>query len=167
MRMIRFIVISFIVLFLLLTGVAMTIPSHVRISRAKQIAAPADSIKQLLQDPVQWKKWMPGMGNAVPFMDNGQVKGLTYDIKRSQSMVIDSIGDDIIEARYLGLRRRTIRTGWTVIPDSSHFGTTVQWYMDFELGWYPWEKFSSLLFEKQYGPSMEQGLQHLADMFKN
>jgi hypothetical protein len=30
--------------------------------------------------------------------------------------------------------------------------------MDFRLSWYPWEKFSSLFYEKTYGTMMETGL---------
>lgn len=162
MRLARFIIISFVVLFLLLTAVATTIPSHVRISRAKQLHVPADSIAALLRDPLAWKKWMPGMDSATPLITNGEVKGLIYDTKKNQSLVIDSQTATTIDARYEGLRRRAIRTGWMLLPDSTKYGTTVQWYMEFELGWYPWEKFSSLLFEKQYGPSLEKGLQNLA-----
>jgi hypothetical protein len=33
--------------------------------------------------------------------------------------------------------------------------------MQFKLRWYPWEKFASLLFEKQYGTQMEAGLNKL------
>jgi hypothetical protein len=33
--------------------------------------------------------------------------------------------------------------------------------MDFRLRWYPWEKFSSLLFEKSYGLTMEKGLNNI------
>jgi hypothetical protein len=36
--------------------------------------------------------------------------------------------------------------------------------MDFRLRWYPWEKFSSLLFEKQYGTQMEAGLESLKQL---
>jgi hypothetical protein len=39
--------------------------------------------------------------------------------------------------------------------------------MDFKLRWYPWEKFSSLLLEKRYGPVMEQGLAKLKKSINN
>jgi hypothetical protein len=39
--------------------------------------------------------------------------------------------------------------------------TTVQWYMNFQFDWYPWERFSSLLLENKFGLLMEQGLQKL------
>jgi hypothetical protein len=39
--------------------------------------------------------------------------------------------------------------------------TVVQWYFDFHLHWYPWEKFSSLLLESQVGAPMERSLDKL------
>ena len=44
---------------------------------------------------------------------------------------------------------------------------TLQWYMDFKLKWYPWEKFRSLFYENIYGVQMEQGLSNLKELAKN
>jgi hypothetical protein len=33
--------------------------------------------------------------------------------------------------------------------------------MDFQLGWYPWQKFSTFFFESTYGALMEKGLANL------
>jgi hypothetical protein len=38
--------------------------------------------------------------------------------------------------------------------------------MDFRLRWYPWEKFSSLLLEKRYGPMLENGLDNLKKLME-
>ncbi|RYY90244.1 MAG: hypothetical protein EOO15_03290 [Chitinophagaceae bacterium] len=38
---------------------------------------------------------------------------------------------------------------------------TLQWYIDFKLKWYPWEKFSSLFFENSYGNMMQTGLERM------
>ena len=39
--------------------------------------------------------------------------------------------------------------------------TIVQWYFDFKVKWYPWEKFGSIVFDKELGPPMEQSLEQL------
>ena len=39
--------------------------------------------------------------------------------------------------------------------------TTVQWYFDFHLKWYPWQKFQSIVYDKQLGPEMEASLENL------
>ena len=51
--------------------------------------------------------------------------------------------------------------GWKFISHAGSDSATLQWYIDFNLRWYPWEKFASLLFEKSYGAQMEQGLSNL------
>ncbi|HXB44800.1 MAG TPA: hypothetical protein VNV85_12105, partial [Puia sp.] len=48
-------------------------------------------------------------------------------------------------------------------PDS----VTVQFYFDFHFNWYPWEKFTSLLYEKQFGPVMEESLTQLKQIVEN
>jgi hypothetical protein len=44
--------------------------------------------------------------------------------------------------------------------------TVVQWYFDFRLKWYPWEKFGSIVFDQQLGPSMESSLENLRINFE-
>ncbi|HVE60520.1 MAG TPA: hypothetical protein VNA26_01785 [Chitinophagaceae bacterium] len=36
--------------------------------------------------------------------------------------------------------------------------------MDFHLKWYPWQKFSSLLYEERYGTMMQNGLTNLKEI---
>jgi hypothetical protein len=42
--------------------------------------------------------------------------------------------------------------------------TIVQWYFDFHQPWYPWEKFASINFDKQWGPVMEKSLDNLKNI---
>ncbi len=58
------------------------------------------------------------------------------------------------------------------VQDSFHLEesagiTVVQWYFDFKLNWYPWEKFGSITFDKQVGPVMEQSLNNLKKLVEN
>ena len=56
---------------------------------------------------------------------------------------------------------RTITGNFNVIESGVPNTVTVQWYVDFHLGWLPWKKFSGLLLEKRYGPLLEKGLENL------
>ena len=51
-----------------------------------------------------------------------------------------------------------------VIRHQEGDSSTLQWYMDFKLRWYPWEKFKSLFFENIYGFQMERGLENLKQL---
>jgi hypothetical protein len=44
---------------------------------------------------------------------------------------------------------------------------TVQWYFDFRFKWYPWEKFSSLVYDRQFQPVIEESLQNLKQLVEN
>jgi hypothetical protein len=79
--------------------------------------------------------------------------------------VITATTDSSVTAITITNAGRKGITGWNVMHTAYPGTVTVQWYMDFRLRWYPWEKFSGLLFEKRYGPVMEKGLENLKNIF--
>lgn len=107
------------------------------------------------------------MDTAVILYVEGKVAGLTFNRVKDQSLVLKHVSPDSIVAKYLNLNRNELLTGWNLVPSQADSSTTVQWYMDFQLDWYPWEKFSSLLFEKQYGTQLEKGLHDLKEWVEN
>ena len=160
MRFFRLVIISIIFFVVIITIISLFIPSHVRISKAIQINNSKESVMWEINDPANWKKWYPS-GNAANFYyENGFVKGLILDPAKHQYLVITNIKDDEVDAAYR-LPRRTVATAWELTPAVGSNSVTVQWYMDFHLRWYPWEKFSSFMFEKVYGPQIQQGLNNL------
>ena len=51
--------------------------------------------------------------------------------------------------------------GWKIYHHPSTDSLTLQWYSDFHLKWYPWQKLGSLFYENTYGVMMEEGLGNL------
>jgi hypothetical protein len=149
MRIIKLGIISLIFFGLFLTGLSLFFPSHVRISRATDIQAPKDSVIASLKDLRKWHSWYPGTDSS---------KGEVHFISGTDSTVI-------FETNIAGRKKATV--GWNIYPGNTPNTFTVQWYMDFHLRWYPWEKFSGLLLEKRYGPMMEQGLTQLKSRLEN
>ncbi len=160
MRIFRFIIISVIVIFFITTIISLFIPSHVRISRVIQIHSPKDSVMIQVGEVLNWKNWYPGANSLNFFYENNQVKGLTLDEQKKQYLVIREKKNDEVTAEYL-LPKKNIPTGWIIAADLNANSVTVQWYMDFHLRWYPWEKFSSFVFERIYHPQLQQGLDNL------
>ncbi len=160
MKVIKLALISFVILFLLVTVISLFIPSHVRISKALQMNATKEEVIVQLNDAANWKNWFPGMDTAQLFYVNGKVEGMVLNEKAKRFLAITDKNDSVVTAEYNGIKQKKVMTGWNILPDRANT-VTVQWYMDFTLRWYPWEKFSSILFEKQYGPQMEQGLAKL------
>ena len=159
MRFIKLAIISVIFFALFITGLSLFFPSHVRISKAIDITANKDSLMNQVADAANWKKWYPGADTSDFFFIAGKIKGIISGNK--QGLVIKEVNDSAVLASNAGPNSKRGESGWNIFPGHIPNSFTVQWYMDFHLRWYPWEKFSSLLLEKRYGTMMEQGLTKL------
>ena len=112
-----------------------------------------------INDPVKWKNWYPGADSLALLYINGEVKGIM--LSNSQGLMITGTNDSIITAVNSGDSSKRIMTSWNIIPEKDDSSITIQWLMDLHLPWYPWEKFSSLLYERSYGQQMQEGLDKL------
>ena len=164
MRVVKLGIISIIVFSLLITAISLFFPSHVRISKAIDITTGKDSLMTQIADPTNWKNWYPGADTLPLLFIEGKAKGIETD--SLQGLVITEVNDSLVLARNVGPGSKKAVSGWNIFPGRIPNSFTVQWYMDFHLRWYPWEKFSSLLLEKRYGAMMEQGLSRLKTMLE-
>jgi hypothetical protein len=139
MRYIKLAIISFLAFFVLLYLMSALIPSTVRVSRAKNFNVQAGVLRPYLSDTARWKQWMTINTSEIDIQP----------VEASDSSAVS-------RWNYQG---RDILSGFR-IEESSGI-TVVQWYFDFHLKWYPWEKFGSITFDKQFGPAMEQSLGNL------
>lgn len=159
MKVLKLGIISFIVFALLFTGISLFFPSHIRISKAIDINTGKEAVLNQLNNPRNWKTWYPGTDSSSYLMVNGVIKGIqTGD---QQGIMISGTTDSSILTINVGPHSKKGTSGWIIYDGGLPNTYTVQWYMDFRLRWYPWEKFSSLLLEKRYGPMMEKGLANL------
>lgn len=152
MRLIKLALISFIFIFLVVTFITMLIPAQVRISRATDIRATPHEIFMLVKDQRQWHRWHPVFADSAARQEW---------LSASQELMANTDSTYIIKVQKTG--RKAFVTGWETYEYRNSAMTTVQWYMDIKLSWYPWEKFSSLFFERTYGAMMEQGLASLQE----
>jgi hypothetical protein len=141
MKIIKLGLISLVFFAVMITLISFFFPSHVRISRAVDIDADKGSVMVQLKDTANWRNWYPGADTLMP-------------------SVIISSNDSVIQFQQAREGKKA-EEGWNIISADRPHTITVQWYMDIRLSWYPWDKFSSLLLEKRYGPFMERGLTSL------
>lgn len=113
----------------------------------------------VLSDPEKWKQWYPGADTASLLIIEGKPKGISTGDR--QGIMITQVTDSTILLANAGPASKKGKSGWNLYESGLPNTVTLQWYMDFHLRWYPWEKFSSLLLEKRYGPMMELGLDKL------
>jgi len=156
-KILKLIVGSVIILSIIITIISLFIPSNVQISKAVEIQAEENSVVQQLADVSQWHHWYPTTDSIKVFYFNGKPKGIVLDNLKLELTGMDS---DQIRAKYSsGEATKEMETSWKLVPGQQ--SVAVQWSLDFHLHWYPWEKFSSLLLEKRYGPVLETGLNNL------
>ncbi len=147
--------ISVIVLFAIITGMASLLPSHIRISRAIDIEASAATVYPKLADIKQWDNW----NEFLRSYDHRQYRGDSL-LAGGLTIRIDKRSDSLVEASWKQSTGSNFASGYRIIPrDSLH--CSLQWYFDFHLRWYPWEKFQSIVYDGQMGPAMEKSLQNL------
>lgn len=164
MKFIRLMFISVLSLFLVITAISLFIPAHVRISRAVNVNTNADSILDHIHDLSRWKYWYPGF-EKIQFDDSvissgKTIKATIHDI----NLDIQQANDSLVLVQMLKGKRHVYAT-WRIIHYKDKALVTIQHYKDFTYRWYPWEKFSSLLLEKTYGPVMEEGLTNLKQLY--
>src|SRR5918993_4495875 len=152
MKFVKLGLISIALLMMLVVLMAMLIPSHVRISRAIDIHASRESIMKELGDLREWRSWNEFVVDSIlksPVYTEKSIQstGLTITLQRAS-------GDTVI-AVWKNPQKELVG-GFSLISSNNQF--VVQWYFDFYQKWYPWEKFASIGFDKQYGPLMENSL---------
>jgi hypothetical protein len=161
MRLIKLAVISAIVLFGIITLIAMLIPSQVRISRAVDIAGPREKILRQLVTPAEWEKWNE-------YIKSYHHRQAVMDAISSDEMTVtlNGISDTLVGTIWQKPGGDSFTSGYALIShDSTHH--TVQWYFDFHLRWYPWEKFQSIVYDQQFGPVMEKSLLNIKRTTEN
>ena len=152
LRIIKLALISFTLIFLLVTLISLFIPSHVRISKAIDINSPADSVMALIRDTAQWKHWHPAFQGETGAL-NTEVN--IREVSSTDTLIVMEMSKD---------EKRKLLNGWRIYSHENREVVTLQWYLDFHLRWYPWEKFGSLFYESSYGAMMENGLGNLKNV---
>lgn len=147
MRIIKLALISFVFLFILIILISLLFPSHIRISKAINVPNKRDSIFSLLTNQDQWPRWHPVYAGSASAKEMMRIKKTTVEQTDSTFIV-----------QLQSANKKPVINGWQVYGSPASDSLTLQWYMDFTLGPYPWQKFSSLFFEQTYGAMMEKGL---------
>lgn len=165
MKVFRLLIISIVLLFSIVTGMSLLIPSEVRISRATNMHALPATVWAYVDDMRQWQQWNPFVVHTADSLVRYTGAGSNHvdagiDIDGTSIRWVEMKKEERI-ARMSKKDFKPVIMGWRIINHTATDSITVQWYMNFRLRWYPWEKFSSLLFEKNYGTRMEQGLTRL------
>lgn len=157
MRLVKLGLISLLGLFLVIFLLSLLIPSEMRVSRAITINAPVDTVLNYLKDMREWPRW-----NALLNNEDLTAVQLDRDLFSSAEMKIRVIATGttgLVQTEWERTNQAPIQSG--IHATSTGNATIVQWFFDFRVNWYPWEKFGSIVFDKELGPPMEISLDQL------
>jgi hypothetical protein len=158
MRFFKLAVISVIVIFVILTAMSSLLPSQILVSRAVDIKGSSSQIRENLFQLKNWQKWMTdAQGNKTQHYygaySNVVIIGTT-------TITVTSKTDSTLVTEWSS--SKTMKGTFRIInhhrPDSL---ITVQWQMEQDVKWYPWEKFASITKDELWGGSMEKSLENL------
>lgn len=157
MRIIKLILISAVVFFLLLTAITSLMPSSIRVSRAIDINAPASIIKEHIANLNGWDYWE----EYTHSFTNKKISPTKIEAD-SITVTLQQVSDTLITTLWKQKGNHFIG-GYTIIKQQENL-TTVQSYYDFTLAWYPWEKLQGIIYDERLGPGMEKSLKQLKQL---
>ena len=136
-----------LILFGIVTGISLIIPSHIRLTKVITIRPEKDSIFSLLKNKHEWVRWHPSF-----------INGAQYEMLLRINVKVVSENDSLLSMQWQQEGKKTLNMGWQLMRSNNMDPATLQWFMNCKTSWYPWEKFGSLFYEINYGAMMEQGL---------
>lgn len=161
MRVVKLAIISVFFLSLIVLLFSFLLPSEVRVSRSITIHESVTRITTQLTDLENWERWNVMLKNP----DNRNIR-VSEKSFLSDELTVKLDDNDPIRTTWTRSNGRRINSGFNIVYASSD-STLLQWYFDFQLKWYPWEKFGSIVFDKQLGPVMEKSLDNLKSIVED
>jgi hypothetical protein len=154
MKLIRFALISVLLIGLLITAVSSLFPSVVITSRAVEVNATKLQIQHCVSDLAAWKGWMSDWKDQSVVVEGRTAKVGT------QSIQMISSTDSTVHLNWVAMGQAPykVQIEWLPLKEGTY---VIHWSFEQHVNWYPWEKFQTLLNEKVLGAKMEEELQHL------
>ena len=169
MKLIKFAVLSLVVLFLVLTGLSLLFPAHLRVARVVNIAATKEKVLAAVSDLRAWKDWnqflRPNTLSNVRYSSPSAGKGavLTADELTIRETAADSEGIQL----HWNLKGGKEVEGGFQFSSMNADSLAVVWYFDLHFRWYPWEKLGIFVYDRKLGPIMEESLTGLKQFVEN
>ena len=161
MKFFKLALISFVILAIVVIVLSLLLPSRVRVSRAIDIRAEKQMVDAQVNDLRNWPHW-----NLFVTSSNEDSIFISRLLLQTSKLKIKLVSDD--EQVVTSWQQGRSRPFDGVLVSTPHENViTVQWYFDFKLDWYPWQKFQSIIYDKQLGPTMEKSLENLRNLAEN
>jgi hypothetical protein len=172
MKLIKFALLSLVVLFLVLTGLSLLFPANLRVTRVINLAAPKEKVYKAVSDFRVWKNWnlflRPNTLTNVHFSSPPAGEGavLSADELTIRETAADSDGI-VLHWNLKGGKEVDGGFRFGSLSPARRDSLTVLWYFDLHFRWYPWEKLGIFVYDRKLGPIMEESLAGLKQFVEN
>jgi hypothetical protein len=170
MRYIKLLLSGFLGLLIITTIIGLFMPASVKVTRGVILKADSAKVDLFLSDLLGWDTWMPWKSNAQGLKTTARV------VAAKQGSYVEwrlNDGNSIARIHYLGRQPGIIQLHHVfkeMNPSDGGFrlrslddGTTeVQWFLEYPLKWYPWERFYGIFMDAMIGSVLEKGLQNMS-----
>ena len=160
MKIVKFALLSLVVLFLVLTGLSLLFPANLRVARIVSIAAPKEKVFGAVSDLHAWKDWnqflRPNTLSNVRYSSPSAGKGAMLEAE--ELTIRETAADSAGIGLHWNLRGGKEVGGGFQFASQNADSLTVMWYFDLHFRWYPWEKLGVFVYDRKLGPIMEESL---------
>lgn len=162
MRFLKLGLISIIGLFIITTAIGLLMSPKVVVTRLITLHQPADSVMAAVGNMHQWGAWMEGVrDNGLTVVSgDGHSAGSVATIGTTR-ITITAVDSKQVLTTWRSKKGYEQKSGFFLSPDASGANTTVTWFFEQDVKWYPWERFGAMMNDKILGPTMEKSLEGL------
>lgn len=171
MRLLKMFLFVLAGLFAVVTSIGLFIPSSVKISRGIIISADSATVHKELSDVKNWHQWLPWITSdsgalvqlsAVTDQPGSFFKWKGLSNESSGTITLQQINPDVINVLYQLKEMNDAEGGFRLQSTGAlKQETEVQWFMEYKLKWYPWERFYGIFLDKIIAPAFDKGLEQL------
>jgi hypothetical protein len=160
MQYIKFFIISLISIFLVLTALSLLFPSHLRVSRVINVAAPRERVLAAVGDLRTWSEWNEFIRSTPLTHKNWSTPsmGVGARLSSDQMTITETAADSDGITLDWDLKGGKRYSGGMAVGRVNPDSLTVQWWFELHFRWYPWEKLGVFVYDRKLGPVMEESL---------
>ncbi|WP_152270456.1 hypothetical protein [Agriterribacter humi] len=162
MRLLKQVAIGLITFSIILLFFSFLLPSKISVSKSVLVHAPKDSVMAALLRIDDWKNWNPILQDSsasYSILSPQQVEWVSAN-GISNSIQLEQFAADSIMAIIKSDNKQVFSSGFSVVQHQQDaLLTKVEWWINEDIKWYPWEKFYGLFSESFRETYMDNNLQ--------
>jgi len=170
MRLLKHALISIIVFSILLFLLSLLLSPRISVSKSVLVSASKENILAHLTDMRDWKNWNPMLQDSSITYSYPSASAVKWETANGKINVIElkQYAPDSIFVNISTDNVPSFNSGFTVVADADIPAVVkVEWWINEELKWYPWEKFYGLFSESLKETYLENTLESFKRYMEN